>query len=75
MVAKWKKYSKQELQEFLDNSDSLQAFMAQMKYKSNAGSNVQTAHFIIDIYNLDLSKMQINKKKAVLHRAKKRQKK
>ena len=74
MVAKWKKYSKCELQEFLDKSNSIQGFMSQIGYKSIAGSNAQTAHFIINTYNLDLSQMEINKKDAISQRAKKRQK-
>ena len=74
MVAKWKKYSKCELQEFLDKSNSIQEFMLQIGYKSTAGSNAQTAHFIINTYNLDLSQMKINKKDAISQRAKKRQK-
>ena len=74
MIAKWKKYTKQELQSFLDQSESLQSFMNKMGYSTSAGSNTQTAHYIIEKYNLDLSQLQINRNNAIMKIARKRKK-
>ena len=74
MIAKWKKYTKQELQSFLDQSESLQSFMSKMGYSTSAGSNTQTAHYIIEKYNLDLSQLQINRNNAIIKKKKKRKK-
>lgn len=72
MVAKWEKYSKEELQNLIDESESLQSFIKKLGYSSNAGSNTQTAHYIIDKFNLDLSKLEINRCNANLERSKRR---
>lgn len=46
--------------------------MEKMGYCSTAGSNSQTAHYIIDKFNLDLSQLQINRYAAIMNRAGKR---
>lgn len=54
-VAKWTKYSEQELNTMVKNSNSYADFAEQMGYARTGGSGIRTAKDVIKKYNFDIS--------------------
>ena len=55
MPAKWKKFTKEELQQFVKDSISYASFAEKMGYSSTGGSGSKTAKEVIDYYHFDTS--------------------
>lgn len=54
-VAKWKTFSKDQLEQFVKDSISYASFAEKMGYSPTGGSGSKTAKKIIELYNFDIS--------------------
>lgn len=68
MSAKIDKYTKQELEDFVNESNSFQDFLRKIGYSSNSGNTYQIVRDKLKLFNINYSKLLKSKKQAGIKR-------